>query len=42
MTNDQPAGEWFDEEFGRAVVLRDQFRARPGRKFRRLFRAAGR
>lgn len=42
MEDDQAAGEWFDDEFGGAVVVRDQFRARPGREFRKLFRAAGR
>lgn len=42
MEDDQAAGEWFDDEFGGAVVVREQFRLRPGREFRKLFRAAGR
>lgn len=42
MEDEQAAGEWFDDEFGGAVVVRDQFRSRPGREFRKLFRAAGR
>lgn len=42
MEDDQAPGLWFDDEFGGAVVVRDQFRSRPGREFRKLFRAAGR
>lgn len=42
MEDDQMAGDWFDDEFAGAVVVKAQFRDRCGRDFRKLFRAAGR
>lgn len=40
MEDDQAAGLWFDDEFGGVVVVRERFRERLGREFRKAFRAA--
>lgn len=40
MEDDQAAGPWFDDEFAGVVVVRERFRDRTGREFRKAFRAA--
>lgn len=40
--DDEPVGPWLEREFEGQVVVKAQYRGRPGREFRKAFRAAGR
>jgi len=42
IEDDMPAGPALDSTFHGKVVVKPPFRNRPGREFRKLFRAAGR
>ncbi len=42
VEDDEPVGPALDRAFDGKVVVKAQFRNRPGREFRKLFRAAGR
>lgn len=42
IDDDEPAGSWLEREFAGQVQVRPQFHGRPGREFRKAFRAAGR
>ena len=42
IEDDMPVGPALDSAFNGSVVIKEPFRNRPGREFRKLFRAAGR
>ncbi len=42
IADDEPVGPWLEQAFEGNVVVKAQYRERPGREFRKAFRAAGR